>query len=61
MNAKRIFTIAALALATAACDGGSGPLLADNGNTGVDAPRVSPEVPPTDTTAFHPETPSMQP
>jgi hypothetical protein len=58
MNARRIFAAAAFALVTAACGGGSGPTLADNGppeTPGADGPTVSPEVPPTDTTGFVPE------
>ncbi|HEX6038307.1 hypothetical protein [Longimicrobium sp.] len=55
MNARRIFAAAALALGTAACSGGSGPTLADNSGPTIDEPRVTPEVPPTDTTAFMPE------
>lgn len=55
MNARRIFAAAAFALVTAACGGGSGPTLADNGTPANDGPTVSPEVPPTDTTGFVPE------
>lgn len=53
MNARRIFAAAALAIVTAACGGGSGPTLADNGN--VNEPLKLPHAPPTDTTAFVPE------
>jgi hypothetical protein len=55
MIARRIFAAAALALGTAACGGGSGPTLADNSGPGIEQPRVTPEVPPTDTAAFMPE------
>lgn len=61
MNARRIFAAAALALGTAACAGGSGPTLADNTAPGVEEPRVTPEVPPTDTAAFMPEDDVMMP
>lgn len=53
MNAKRIFAAAAFAIVTAACGGGSGPTLADNGN--ADEPLKLPHAPPTDTTAFMPD------
>jgi ABC-type glycerol-3-phosphate transport system substrate-binding protein len=56
MIARRLFAAAAIVLGTAACGGGSGPTLADNSTSGfVEPPRVSPEVPPTDTTAFVPQ------
>lgn len=55
MIARRLFAAAAFALATAACAGGSGPTLADNSGPGLEPPRVSPEVPPTDTSTFMPE------
>jgi len=55
MNARRIFAAAAFALATAACGGGSGPTLADNGTPGGGGPGVTPSVPPTDTAGFVPE------
>lgn len=58
MNARRIFAAAAFAITTAACSGGSGPTLADNGTPstpGADGPMVTPEVPPNDTTGFVPE------
>ena len=52
MNARRIFAAAAIAIATAACSGGS-PTLSNN--PGVDdGARVEPTAPPTDTTGFVP-------
>jgi hypothetical protein len=55
MNARRIFAAAAFAITTAACGGGAGPTLADNGLPQNDPATMSPEVPPTDTTGFVPE------
>ncbi|HEX2077181.1 MAG TPA: hypothetical protein VHG08_05715 [Longimicrobium sp.] len=53
MNARRIFAAAAIAVATAACSGGSSPTLSDN--PGVDdGPEVVPTAPPTDTSGFVP-------
>lgn len=54
MSARRIFTAAAIAVATAACSGGS-PTLANDPGIG-DGPTVDPGVPPTDTTGFVPPT-----
>ena len=51
MNARRIFAAAAIAIATAACSGGS-PTLSNN--PGGDGPTVDPTAPPTDTTGFIP-------
>ncbi|HEU0301120.1 MAG TPA: hypothetical protein VFR37_16770 [Longimicrobium sp.] len=52
MSARRIFAAAAIAVATAACSGGS-PTLSNN--PGVDdGPTVDPTEPPTDTTGFVP-------
>lgn len=51
MNARRFFAAAALALASAACAGGSGPTLADQPEDGV---VVLPDAPPTDTSVFIP-------
>jgi hypothetical protein len=53
MNARRIFAAAAIAIATAACSGGS-PTLSNN--PGADEPMVEPTAPPTDTTGFVPPT-----
>ena len=56
MNAKRIFTAAAFAIATAACGGGAGPTLADNDFADGNTPAI-PMAPPTDTAGFVPENP----
>jgi hypothetical protein len=56
MNARRILAAAAIAVATAACSGGSPTL---SSNPGADGPTVDPGVPPTDTTGFVP--PAMVP
>jgi hypothetical protein len=60
MNARRIFTAAAIAVATAsgAACAGDGPTLSSN--IAADDPRVLPGGPPTDTTGFIPP-PMMTP
>jgi hypothetical protein len=55
MYARRIFAAAAIAIATAACSGGSPTL---SSNQLADGPRI-PDAPPTDTSGFVP--PSMTP